>query len=137
MDSNGKTTQSIMLTSLELNFLKQEIGKRFPFYEYRQTPNGIAFFCKIDKSVFNTRFSDLRERLSKDGFIPLFRHDHGEDVIYIIKKPDQKSAKGSTCSEMPPSKVVPLELVFPNGTILRVQHDLDLAHLRVLIHLYD
>ena len=30
-----------------------------------------------------------------------------------------------------------LELVYPNGTILRVKDDLDLAHLRTLIHLYD
>lgn len=30
-----------------------------------------------------------------------------------------------------------LELVYPNGTILRVKNDLDLAHLRTLIHLYD
>ena len=90
MDSNGKTTQSDLLNSLDLDFLKQEIGKRFPFYDYRQTSNGIAFFCNIDKSEFNTRFADLRERLSKDGFIPLFRHDHGEDVIYVMKKPDKK-----------------------------------------------
>jgi hypothetical protein len=30
-----------------------------------------------------------------------------------------------------------LELVYPNGTTLRVKNDLDLAHLRALIHLGD
>ncbi len=29
------------------------------------------------------------------------------------------------------------EFVYPNGTLLRVTSDLDLAHLRTLIHLYD
>jgi hypothetical protein len=29
------------------------------------------------------------------------------------------------------------ELVYPNGTLLRITSDLDLAHLRTLIHLYD
>ncbi|HMA83996.1 MAG TPA: site-2 protease family protein [Candidatus Thermoplasmatota archaeon] len=84
-DSESKSS-----TILDLEFLKFEIGKQFPFYDYRQTPNGIAFYCNIDKSNFNDRFSFLRKNLDNKGYIPLYRHDHGEDVIYIIKKPDQK-----------------------------------------------
>ena len=30
-----------------------------------------------------------------------------------------------------------LELVYPNGTILRIKDELDLVDLRALIHLYD
>ena len=30
-----------------------------------------------------------------------------------------------------------LELVYPNGTLLRIKNELDLVHLRALIHLYD
>lgn len=30
-----------------------------------------------------------------------------------------------------------LELVYPNGTKLRLNNDIDLSHLRTLIHLYD
>ena len=30
-----------------------------------------------------------------------------------------------------------LELVYPNGTLLRIKDELDLVHLRALIHLYD
>lgn len=84
-DSNFNTSNTV-----DLEFLKYEIGKQFPFYDHRQTPQGIAFYCNIDKSVFNDRFALLRKNLSKEGYIPLYRHDHGEDVIYIMKKPDQK-----------------------------------------------
>ena len=30
-----------------------------------------------------------------------------------------------------------LELVYPNGTKLRIKNDMDLSHLQALIHLYD
>ncbi|MBS3778104.1 MAG: site-2 protease family protein [Candidatus Thermoplasmatota archaeon] len=76
--------------SLDVDFLKQAVGKQFPFYDMRPTKRGIAFFCNIDKSVFNDRFSSLRSQLASQGYIPLFQHEHGEDIIYVIKKPRRK-----------------------------------------------
>jgi len=70
--------------------LKLAVGKQFPFYELRQTKQGIAFFCNIDKNEFNTRFSSLRKQLSQHGYIPLYRREYGEDIIYVIKKPRRK-----------------------------------------------
>jgi transposase-like protein len=61
-----------------------------------------------------------------------------KDFIPLILKPSRIDLpKGSGCSEISPGKEALLELVYPNGTILRLKHDLDLSRLRALIHLYD
>ena len=97
--------------------------------EQRESGLTIKEFCS-NHSMPPSTFHYWKKKFSgdpeKNEFIPL-----------IVKPTEMGVSKGSTCSEMPSGKVVLLELVFPNGTILRVQHDLDLAHLRALIHLYD
>lgn len=90
MSPKWNRSKSYATEPFDIDFLNQEIGKRFPFYDARRTQNGAAFFCNIDKSVFNDRFSELRSILAKQGYIPLYRREHGEDVIYVIQKPAQK-----------------------------------------------
>ncbi len=90
MPSNWNSTTANSFHSVDINFLKQVIGKQFPFYDIQQTTQGVAFFCNIDKSEFNSRFSLLRKELSDSDYIPLYRQEHGEDIIYILKKPEQK-----------------------------------------------
>lgn len=85
---NHNTTNAS--ASIDIDFLKQAVARRFPFYDMKPTKQGIAFFCNIDKSVFNDRFSSLRSQLASQGYIPLFQHEHGEDIIYIIEKPRRK-----------------------------------------------
>ncbi|NLV20362.1 MAG: hypothetical protein GXY51_12855, partial [Bacteroidetes bacterium] len=68
----------------------------------------------------------LSKKLGRKDFIPL-----------IVKPSGMELPKGSACSEIFSGKESLFELVYPNGTILRLKHDLDLAQLRVLIHLYD
>jgi len=61
-----------------------------------------------------------------------------KDFIPLIVKPSGLDLpKGSTSSEPAAGKEAILEVVYPNGTRLRIKHDLDLTHLRALIHLYD
>lgn len=90
MPSNLNSATSYSSNTLDINFLKQVIGKRFPFYDIKQTKQGVAFFCNIDKSNLNDQFSLLRDELSKSDYIPLYRREHGEDIIYILKKPKKK-----------------------------------------------
>ncbi|MFC2081450.1 hypothetical protein ACFLR8_04490, partial [Bacteroidota bacterium] len=45
--------------------------------------------------------------------------------------------RGATCPEISENRDSLIELVYPNGTLLRIKNDLDLADLRTLIHLYD
>ncbi len=90
MTPKWKKSPSQSTEPIDIDFLNQEIGKQFPFYDMKRTQNGVVFFCNIDKSIFNNRFSALRERLAENDYIPLYRNEHGEDVIYVMRKPVQK-----------------------------------------------
>lgn len=73
----------------------------------------------------------LWNRKGKKDFIPL-----------IVKSSESSLTQGyNRHRDYQPEQIAEehalLELVYPNGTILRVKNDLDLAHLRALIHLYD
>jgi transposase-like protein len=97
--------------------------------EQRSSGLSIQEFCSnhsIPPSTFHYWKKKFSRDTVKDEFIPL-----------IVKPTEMGVVKGSTFSEMNTGNPAKLELVFPNGTMLRVQHDLDLAHLRALIHLYD
>ena len=97
--------------------------------EQRLSGLTIKDFCS-NHGIARATFHYWKKKLTKD---PLRK----EFIPLIVKPSEVNLSKGSTCSEMNTGKPVLLELVFPNGTLLRVQHDLDLAHLRALIHLYD
>jgi membrane-associated protease RseP (regulator of RpoE activity) len=90
MPLNSKKHFEQYITMTEFDSLKQIVGKRFPFYDIQQTKQGIAFFCNIDKKEFNTQFTSLREDLIEYNFIPIYRNEHGEDILYIVKKPNIK-----------------------------------------------
>lgn len=76
----------------------------------------------------------LRNRKGKKDFIPL-----------IVKSPESSLTQGynrdTSHRDYQPGQTADdhalLELLYPNGTLLRIKNDLDLAHLRALIHLYD
>jgi len=97
--------------------------------EQRTSGLNIKEFCSnhaIARAIFHYWKKKLTKEAGRNEFIPL-----------VVKSTDMASSRGSICSEMNATKSALFELIFPNGTILRVQHDLDLAHLRALIHLYD
>jgi len=97
--------------------------------EQRNSGLSIKEFCSnhiIPPSTFHYWKKKFAREPERNSFIPL-----------IVKPTEMGVAKGSTYSEMNTGNPAKLELVFPNGTILRVQHDLDVVHLRALIHLYD
>jgi len=97
--------------------------------EQRESGLTIKEFCSnhgLATATFHYWKKKLIKEPRRNEFIPM-----------VVKPSEMDLSKGSTCSEMNTSKSALLELVFPNGTILRVQHELDLSHLRALIHLYD
>ncbi len=77
-------------SNLDIELLKKEIGQRFPFYDLKYNDNNAAFFCRIDENSLEKNFDDLRISLSKKGYIPMLKEQHGEQVIYVIKKPKVK-----------------------------------------------
>jgi Zn-dependent protease len=77
-------------TNLDIEMLKAEVGKHFPFYDVRYGKDAVAFFCNIDKETLEEKFDILRKSLSNKGYITMLRNDKGEDLIYIIKKVKKK-----------------------------------------------
>ena len=91
----------------------------------------------------------VREFCSNEGIAPstfyywlkkLRRQDVGRQNNFIpllVKSPEEGLSRGSTYPEISTSQDTLIELVYPNGTLLRLKNDLNLADLRSLIHLYD
>jgi len=86
-----KTNPPILqLNSEEIEFLKGEVGKHFPFYDFRIQDSTIVFYCSVDPSSLETEFELLRKRISEKGFIPFLRKEHTEYMLYITKRPAHK-----------------------------------------------
>jgi membrane-associated protease RseP (regulator of RpoE activity) len=76
--------------NIDIELLKTEIGKHFPFYDMKYNANNAAFYCRIEKESIDEKFESLRTSLSDKGYIPLIRFEQGEYIIYISKKPKIK-----------------------------------------------
>ena len=96
----------------------------------------------------------VREFCSNEGIAPStfyywpkkLQGDKGKpDFIPLVLQPGstltQGNSRGGRRGGYPSGNAtgnnVVLELVYPNGTILRLKNDIDLAQLRTLVHLYD
>ena len=77
-------------TTLDIELLKREVGQHFPFYDVKSGPDVVVFFCRIDEMMLEEKFDYLRKSLSEKGYTPMLRYEHGEHVIYVIKKPKIK-----------------------------------------------
>jgi len=97
--------------------------------EQKESGLTIIDFCSnhgIAPSTFHYWKKKLSKKSTRKEFIPLVVKPSGSDL-----------PEGSTCSEIATGKEATLELVYPNGTILRLRREMDLELLRTLIHLYD
>jgi Zn-dependent protease len=77
----------------DIDLLQREVGQRFPFYDMKSNINTVAFFCRIDEETLEEKFESLRLVCSEKNYIPMIRFEHGEHIIYIIKKPGGKKKK--------------------------------------------
>jgi membrane-associated protease RseP (regulator of RpoE activity) len=80
-------------TPFDIELLQREVGQRFPFYDMKSNINTIAFFCRIDEETLEEKFESLRLTLSEKHYIPMIRLEHGEHIIYIVKKPQSKKRR--------------------------------------------
>ena len=106
---------------------------RFQELIKHQQESGLTIkeFCSnhgLAPATFHYWRKKLKSEQHKGSFIPMV-------VSSLIDNPP----KGSVCQRKPEPEAsgFSIELVYPNGTMLRVKQDLDLPHLRALIHLYD
>jgi hypothetical protein len=94
-------------------------------------------FCSNEGIAYSTFYywrKKLQGNSGKSDFIPLVVKSPGS----ILSQGQSRSSRdqGFKPDQMTEDHLL-LELVYPNGTLLRIKNDLDLAHLRALIHLYD
>ena len=82
IDENEK-----VITNLDIELIKSEIGKKFSFYDFKVQPNVVAFFCRVDPETLDEDFDSLRISLLEKGYIPMIRYEQGEHIIYVISKP--------------------------------------------------
>ncbi len=80
-------------TPFDFELLQREVGQRFPFYDMKSNLNTVAFFCRIDEETLEEKFESLRITLLEKRYIPMIKHEHGEYIIYIVKKPEGKKRK--------------------------------------------
>ncbi|UCH71839.1 MAG: site-2 protease family protein [Thermoplasmatales archaeon] len=74
----------------DIELLKTEVGKHFPFYDLRFSKDTTAFFVRIEEETLEKKFDLLRRALSEKGFIPILKYEQGEHIIYVVKKPKRK-----------------------------------------------
>jgi membrane-associated protease RseP (regulator of RpoE activity) len=79
--------------SFDIEFLQREVGQRFPFYDMKSNVNTTAFFCRIDEETLEEKFESLRIALKEKEYIPMLRSEHGEQIIYVIRKQERKKRK--------------------------------------------
>jgi membrane-associated protease RseP (regulator of RpoE activity) len=77
----------------DIELLQREVGQRFPFYDMKSNINTIAFFCRIDEETLEEKFESLRLILSEKRYIPMIRFEHGEYIVYVVKKPESKKRR--------------------------------------------
>jgi len=77
-------------TTFDIELLKKEIAKQFPFYDFKYNVKTAVFYCRVEKEQLEEKFESLRLSLSQKGYIPMLRYDQGEQVIYVIHKPKIK-----------------------------------------------
>jgi len=80
----------------------------------------------ISYSIFYYWRKKLRDGKNNGDFIPLVVKSNG------LSRQSRANPTGQLAADP-----VLFELVYPNGTALRIKSDVDLAHLQALIHLGD
>jgi membrane-associated protease RseP (regulator of RpoE activity) len=92
-DETNNFVQIPVEPPFDIELLQREVGSRFPFYDMKSNINTVAFFCRIDEESLEEKFESLRLVLSEKGYIPMIRSEHGENILYVIKKPKSKKKK--------------------------------------------
>lgn len=76
---------------VDIPYLQQQVGQRFPFYDMKITPQAVVFFCHIDEATIGDRFEDLRHSLKEKDYIPMLQTHQGEHLLFIMKKQQRKT----------------------------------------------
>jgi len=110
--------------------MKKESWYRDMIAEQKESGLTIIDFC-FNHSIAPSTFHYWKKKIRKTS------DDRKDFIPLLVKSSGMERPKGSVCSEISQVNEALLEVVYPNGIILRLKQDLDLDQLRTLIHLYD
>ena len=71
----------------ELDSVSRIVGKHFPIYETRVSPNLYTFFVRTDETTIEDKFDQMRQEMKSLMFIPVLTSENGEQVIHVQKRP--------------------------------------------------
>ncbi len=92
-ETGDNSNQKPIESPFDVELLQREVGSRFPFYDMKSNINTVAFFCRIDEETLEEKFESLRLTLLEKQYIPMIRNEHGEHIIYVVKKPQSKKPR--------------------------------------------
>ncbi|MCK4444906.1 MAG: site-2 protease family protein [Thermoplasmata archaeon] len=71
----------------EIDSVSRIVGKHFPIYETRVSPNIYSFFVRVEETTLEERFDKMRMEMSEQRFVPILTSEDGETVIHVQKRP--------------------------------------------------
>jgi membrane-associated protease RseP (regulator of RpoE activity) len=76
--------------SAEIDQISRVVGKYFPIYETRVSPNVFSFFVRTDEATLESNFDQLRMEMTPLRYVPVLTMEGGEQVIHVQKRPKVK-----------------------------------------------
>ncbi len=73
--------------STEIDSVSRIVGKYFPIYETRVSPNVYSFFVRVDETTLEDKFDKMRLEMSEERLVPLLTLEDGETAIHVQKRP--------------------------------------------------
>lgn len=73
--------------STEVERLRTTVASYFPVYETRITPVSLLLMVHVDESTLEAKFDGLRRELWPRFYVPQIRHEGGEYVLEIVRRP--------------------------------------------------
>lgn len=94
MDDKNKEIPSFipLEKGIDIDAIERIVERHFNVYDYKFQEGIAAFYVSlIDKSLLEEKFDSLRKELQREKYIPFFREKGGENVVFVVSKPEMKT----------------------------------------------
>ncbi|MFQ6061148.1 MAG: site-2 protease family protein, partial [Thermoplasmata archaeon] len=80
--------------SVEIENVSRIVGKYFPIYETRVSPNVFSFFIRAEDATMEANFDRLRIEMTPMKYVPILTLEKGEQVIHVQRRPKVRYRSG-------------------------------------------
>lgn len=71
----------------EIELVKSMVAKHFPVYDVKVSYDVVQFFCRVDETMLEEHFDQMRQEMSSKGYVPMMTYEGGEHVVIVARKP--------------------------------------------------